>query len=199
MPSELSRCKCYGSNQANHLLNEIDIPVFQTNTLILQFLQQTAVTLCCIYGLQGLAHTSPQGASGMDKLWHNNIQMLNKPRVHFHLTTEITKMRRGHTSIIPAHWRFCLLLTWRFGFVKGAKGHIGAWKELGEHWWTCHCSDQIILLGRQNWQQVVPKSHDPTVWNQPAVTFCLLVKIVQPQQCVTALFSTQITLHSSSQ
>ena len=58
-----------------------------------------------------------------------------------------------------------------------------------------HCGDRIILLGRQNWRQVVnilPKSRNPTVWNskmakfkQPAVTFCLLVKIIRPRQCVS--------------
>jgi len=65
--SGLSRCKCYASDEASNLLNEVDIPVFRTNTLILEFPQQAAI-LRGLYELQGLARTSPQVASGMDEL-----------------------------------------------------------------------------------------------------------------------------------
>jgi len=47
--------------------NEIDIPVFRTNTSILEFPQKTAMVRG-LYELQGLARTSPQGALGMDEL-----------------------------------------------------------------------------------------------------------------------------------
>jgi hypothetical protein len=63
----------------------MDIPVFRTNILILQFLQKTALTLICgLYELQGLARTSLQGASGMDKLGHNTAEMRGEQRLHFH-------------------------------------------------------------------------------------------------------------------
>jgi hypothetical protein len=42
------------------------MPVFRTNTLILEFLRQTVMKV--LHELQGLAHTSPQGVSGMDEL-----------------------------------------------------------------------------------------------------------------------------------
>ena len=63
MLSGLSRCKCYASNEASDLLNEIHIPVFQTNTLDREFPQ---TQMSC--ELQGVARTSPQGASEMDGL-----------------------------------------------------------------------------------------------------------------------------------
>jgi hypothetical protein len=50
-------------------MKEINIPVFRTNTLILEFphWQQTTMNLLSLCELQDLAHTSPQGASGMDE------------------------------------------------------------------------------------------------------------------------------------
>ena len=67
MPSGLSRCKCYASNEASNLLNKINIPVFQTNALILEFPRlETPMEMLC--ELQGLSRTSPQGALGMDEL-----------------------------------------------------------------------------------------------------------------------------------
>jgi hypothetical protein len=32
---------------------------------------------------QGSARTSPQGASGMDQLWHNKTEMRDERRLHF--------------------------------------------------------------------------------------------------------------------
>ena len=66
MESGLSRCTCYALNEASHLVNEINIPVFQTNILILEC-QQQAMMVHGLYEVQGLAHTSPQGALEMDK------------------------------------------------------------------------------------------------------------------------------------
>jgi len=45
----------------------MDIPVFRTNTLILELPKNTAI-LGELNEAQGLARTSPQGASGMDEL-----------------------------------------------------------------------------------------------------------------------------------
>ena len=62
-----SRCKCYASDEVSYLLNEIDIPVFQTNTLVVEFPQPTTM-VHGLYELQDLARTSSQEASGMDEL-----------------------------------------------------------------------------------------------------------------------------------
>jgi len=66
--SGLSRCKCYASDEASHLLNKIDTPVFQTNTLNVEFPQQTTMVQGGLYELQDLDPTSLQGAWGMDEL-----------------------------------------------------------------------------------------------------------------------------------
>ena len=50
----------------SYLMNEINMPVFRTNTLILEFLRQTVMKV--LRELQGLARTSPPGVLGMDEL-----------------------------------------------------------------------------------------------------------------------------------
>ena len=86
MPSGLRRCKCYASNVARHLLNEINTLVFRTNTLILKISLQTAMNsnLVWLYELQGLARTSPQGALGMDEPRHNKTEICDEHGLHFH-------------------------------------------------------------------------------------------------------------------
>jgi hypothetical protein len=59
-------------HQVRQFLNKIDIPVFRTNTLILEYpleCPQKATVVHELYELQGLvACTSPQEASRMDEL-----------------------------------------------------------------------------------------------------------------------------------
>jgi hypothetical protein len=64
-------------------LNEINVPVFRTNRLILELPQQTMMVRCSDE-LQGLACTGPQGAWGMDERGHNTTEMHNEHRLHFH-------------------------------------------------------------------------------------------------------------------
>ena len=83
MLSGLSCCKCYASDEAGHLLKEIDIPVFRTNTLILECAQQTTM-VSLLHELQGLARISPQGTSATDELWRNMTEMRDENCLHFH-------------------------------------------------------------------------------------------------------------------
>ena len=105
--SGLSRCKCYASDEASHLLDEIDIPAFRTNTLILECPQQTAMVHAS-NKLQGLDRTSPQWASRMDELLHSTTEMHTEHCLHFYWINEVTTRRKGHTPIIP-HRRFWIV------------------------------------------------------------------------------------------
>ena len=83
MPSGLSRCKCYASDEAIHILNNVGILVFRTNTLNLEFPQVTAMVFGVQKPAQGSARTSPQGAPGIDGLWHNKTKMRDERRLRF--------------------------------------------------------------------------------------------------------------------
>ena len=54
--------------QASHSLNEINIPAFQANTLILKYPGETSGELVELRELQDLARTTPQGAPGINEL-----------------------------------------------------------------------------------------------------------------------------------
>ena len=65
------------------LLNEINIPAFRTNRLILEFPQQ-AIMVRCPNKLEGLPCTSPQGAPGTDERGHNTTEICDEHHLHFH-------------------------------------------------------------------------------------------------------------------
>ena len=79
---DLAAVKWYTSNKASYLLNEIDMPVFRTNTLILECPQQTAM-VGGAHKLQGLIRTSRQEASGMDEPWHKKLEIYVEHRLYF--------------------------------------------------------------------------------------------------------------------
>ena len=80
------------------LLNEINIPVFRTNRLILECSQHATLRS---NELQGLACTSPRGAPGMDELWHNTTEMRDEHSLHFNWINEVTTRRKVFTLIVP--------------------------------------------------------------------------------------------------
>ena len=77
--------------------------------------------------------------------------------------------KRSQQTPVPRRtkrkWRRMMTMRMR---TKLTTGEISSRTSLVTSEDSTHCSDLIILPGRQNWQQIIknlPKSHEHTVWN----------------------------------